>query len=387
MNSEGGRSIALACARRVRLGLWLAACAAVIAGLLTMAAGRASSEREETSRPPEAPSPPVDRLQDPNLTCLIDCHAKPELSMTFPNGDVLPLFFDIEAYRVSVHGERLDCLDCHQRHRDYPHPEVQARTRRDYAWSEYEACKRCHLENYTLTLDSTHFDTLAEGNTDAAICTDCHTAHAVTPLEESRTQIPQTCAKCHEEIYNTYAESVHGSALLEENPDVPHCIDCHGVHDIASATSASFRRESVALCAGCHGDKELMEKYEISSDVLDTYLDDFHGKTVGFYQKQSSEVWPDVAVCSDCHGVHDIKAIDDPESSVVRENLVTTCRKCHPDATSNFPSAWLSHYKPDIKSAPMVYFVVLYYKILIPVMVTGLGLNIMLDLWRLARNR
>jgi predicted CXXCH cytochrome family protein len=372
---------------RVRLLLSLAVCAAVITGLFTFASGRASSlDKEEAPDDGVAASPP-DRQQESTLACMVGCHDDPELAMTFPNGDVLPLYFDVAAYHGSVHGERLDCLDCHQRHNDYPHPDIEARSRRDYAWAEYEACKRCHLENYTLTLDSMHFDTLAAGDTDAAICTDCHTAHTVTPMEGSRTSIPKTCSTCHGEIYESYAESVHGSALREENPDVPDCIACHGVHNIASATTSSFRQGSVDLCAGCHGNEELMDRYDISSNVLKTYLDDYHGKTVGFYQSQSSEVWPDVAVCSDCHGIHDIKAADDPESSVVKQNLVTTCRKCHQDATANFPSAWLSHYEPDIRNAPLVYFVVVYYKILIPVMVVGLGLNVALDMWRLARNR
>src|SRR3972149_1298656 len=182
----------------------------------------------------------------------------------------------------------------------------------------------------------------------AATSPPCPGAHPVTSLEGARPEIARPCSPCHSKIYASYAQSVHGAALAEDNPDVPTCIDCHGVHDIASATTASFRRGSVLLCAKCHAEKKLMDKYDISSDVLKTYLDDFHGKTVGFYQDQSSEVWPDVAVCSDCHGVHDIKPADDPGSSVVKANLVKTCRRCHEDATTNFPSAWLSHSEPPM---------------------------------------
>ena len=221
----------------------------------------------------------------------------------------------------------------------------------------------------------------------AAIGPACPSAPAVTSLEGSRIEIARPCSSCHAKIYKSYAQSVHGAALAEDNPDVPSCIDCHGVHDIASATTASFRRGSVLLCAKCHADEKLMDKYDVSSDVLKTYLDDFHGKTVGFYQDQSSKVWPDVAVCSDCHGVHDIKPADDPGSRVVKANLVNTCRRCHADATTNFPSARLSHYEPSIDKASIVYFIKQYYRFLIPLMVVGLGLNVALDLWRLARNR
>ena len=130
-----------------------------------------------------------------------------------------------------------------------------------------------------------------------------------------------------------------------------------------------------------------MDKYGISSKVFKTYLDDFHGKTVGFYQEESPDVWPDVAVCTDCHGVHDIMAVDNPDAPVLKENLVEVCRRCHSDATTNFPSAWLSHYEPSPNKAALVYFVKQYYRVLIPLMVVGLALNIVFDLWRLARNR
>jgi predicted CXXCH cytochrome family protein len=368
---------------RWRVLLLLAVCAVVAVAFALLAPRGGLAVRGEGTAAPDGTGWSPDSSDEPCLKC----HRDPDLSMTFPSGEALSLTFDVETFRESVHGDRLDCIDCHQRHREYPHPPLGVLNRRDYARAEYEACKRCHFENYTRTLDSMHFDAMAEGNADAAICTDCHTAHAVTQLEESRTEIVETCSECHDDIYQDYAQSVHGAALSDENPDVPDCIVCHGVHNIASATTAAFRRESVDLCAECHADKALMDKYDISSRLLETYLDDFHGKTVGFYQKESAEVWPDVAVCTDCHGVHDIKSVDDPESSVIKENLVTTCRKCHADATSNFPSAWLSHYEPTIDKASLVFFIRQYYMVLIPAMVVGLALNVLLDLWRLARNR
>jgi hypothetical protein len=49
-----------------------------------------------------------------------------------------------------------------------------------------------------------------------------------------------------------------------------------------------------------------------------------------------------------------------------KENLLATCRKCHPGADANFPTAWLSHYTPNPSQAPVVYFVDLFYKVFIP---------------------
>ena len=76
--------------------------------------------------------------------------------------------------------------------------------------------------------------------------------------------------------------------------------------------------------------------------------------------------------CTDCHGVHDIQKVDAPTSRVVQANLIQTCRKCHPDATRNFPESWLSHYEPTPHKAAAVWAVQLFYKIVIPFVVGGL---------------
>ena len=355
--------------------------------LLGTTGGLVSSSHAESQAPLLTSLGASDQASSADQDCLT-CHEEPGLTMTLDSGEMISLYVDSDLLADSVHGDKLGCSDCHVRNQIYPHTPPNVYSARDFARAEYELCKRCHFENYTKTLDSIHYEQMAAGNAAAPLCTDCHTAHEVRRLEESRTQLVSTCATCHDGIYQQYGVSVHGSALREEdNPDVPDCITCHGVHDILSATTPSFHLGSLDLCADCHTNKELMDKYGISSDVLRTYLDDFHGKTVGFYQKQSSQAWIETPLCVDCHGVHDIRPADDPESSVFRENLLPTCQKCHPDATPNFPSAWLSHYEPSLSKAPIVFLVKEYYRYLIPIMVGGLMLHIMLDLWRLARNR
>jgi hypothetical protein len=84
----------------------------------------------------------------------------------------------------------------------------------------------------------------------------------------------------------------------------------------------------------------------------------------------------------DCHGVHDIKAPNDPNSTVIKQNLLATCQKCHPGATINFPSAWLSHYKPSPTHFPLVYYVNLFYNIFIPTVLGGMVLFVVSDATR-----
>jgi hypothetical protein len=95
-------------------------------------------------------------------------------------------------------------------------------------------------------------------------------------------------------------------------------------------------------------------------------VSDFHGTTVKLFEHQDPNAEVNKAVCYDCHGVHDIRSPDDPESSVIQENLLSTCQRCHPDATANFSTAWLSHYEPSPERYPIVYYVNLFYSIFIP---------------------
>ena len=323
------------------------------------------------------------QADDENAACLV-CHKNPELKTRLPSGEELSLYVDPEVFNASVHGKQgQKCTACHTNIRGYPHPAIGALDRRDFQLDRYTQCRSCHLQQYELTLDSIHARALAGGDRNAALCTDCHGSHDITPPREPRWKISITCSKCHSTVFNQYKESVHGAVLLEEsNPDVPTCIDCHGVHSIEDPLTARFRLKSPWICADCHTDPARMSKYGLSTDVLDSYVADFHGTTVELFVKQSPDQPTNKAVCYDCHGVHNIKKITDPEASVVKENLLHTCRQCHPDATSNFPAAWVGHYRASPERHPLVYYIQLFYKVLIPTVIGFFVLYILLDIAR-----
>ncbi len=312
-----------------------------------------------------------------NKACL-ECHGKPGLTKTLDNGDVLDLYVDPATYASSIHGkDGYACVQCHTNLGEYPHPEFTATDLRDVTLQLTGVCDRCHSGQYNLTMDSVHAAAQASGQRQAAVCADCHGSHNVQQwtdpkthalLSEARLKIPITCAKCHNAIYQKYQTSVHGKALTQEgNTDVPTCIDCHGVHNIGNPTTTAFRLKSPQLCAGCHTNPVLMDKYGISTDVLNTYVADFHGTTVTLFEKQSPDAQTNKPVCYDCHGVHDISRVDDPTTGLeMQQNLLARCQVCHPDATSNFPSAWMSHYIPSPNHFGAVYYVNLFYKIFIP---------------------
>ncbi len=319
------------------------------------------------------------------------CHGPPGKSMVFPNGDEVSISIDGNALHASVHGlgndwQELACTDCHQNY-NYPHPPVEAASAREYTIEKTELCGRCHETQHEGQMDSVHAEALAEGNLDAATCVDCHTAHNTPVPDQPRSRIPQMCRQCHSTIFDDYAVSVHGQALLnDENPDVPTCIECHGVHNINDPTTALFRNRSPELCASCHANQEMMTHYDISVDVFETYVDDFHGTTVTLFQSNDPNTPTNKAVCYDCHGVHAILAPDDPEAGI-KENLLVTCQQCHPDATANFPDAWTGHHRPSLRDNPLMFLVNIFYAIVIPSTVAFLGFLVATDIYRKARGR
>jgi nitrate/TMAO reductase-like tetraheme cytochrome c subunit len=331
---------------------------------------------------------------EPDNEFCLGCHSNPAMSKAFPNGDVLSLYIDSAKFTQAVHWqEGIACITCHMAMEQVPHPELTAQTKRDAKYQLYTICQECHFEQYNNVLDSVHQTALAGGNKNAAICTDCHNPHTQTRITNKETgeillsahlAIPQTCAQCHSAIYDAYKESVHGKALTEYgNLDVPTCIDCHGVHNIQDPTTALFRNDTPLLCAKCHTNETLMEKYGISTNVLSTYVADFHGTTVTLFEETNPNLPTNKPVCTDCHGIHDIKNVNDPTTGIaLKKNLLVKCQRCHPDATANFPDSWMSHYQPSAEVYPIVYFVNLFYKILIPTVLGGMGLFVLTDIYR-----
>ena len=238
---------------------------------------------------------------------------------------------------------------------------------------------------------SIHYKLLSQGRLDAPSCTDCHGAHYTTYVGDDRVSIPRKCHRCHKEIFVTYANSVHGNALFNEaNLDVPTCVDCHSPHSIKGSSSTAFHERIPEMCSNCHADKEVMAKYGLSTNVVKTYLSDFHGVTLGLYRKEKGDKFEPsrpIAVCTDCHGTHNITDTTGPDSTVLRDNLLQRCRMCHKGATADFPDTWLSHYGPTLKNAPLVFIITWAYRILMPLMLAGLLLQVFLHIWRYLVNR
>jgi len=104
-----------------------------------------------------------------------------------------------------------------------------------------------------------------------------------------------------------------------------------------------------------------MDKYGLSAEVYDLYELSWHGVAVTVYKAMWPTIWHESAVCTDCHGVHNIRTSDDPKSLVNTDNLLKTCQECHPGAGPNWTNAWTGHHKISLERTPFLFYVDAFY--------------------------
>ena len=161
-------------------------------------------------------------------------------------------------------------------------------------------------------------------------CVDCHTdvkslAHD-TPPQKVR------CAQCHADAQEAYSHSKHAIARKAGAP-AAGCQDCHGgAHEVMAADDpkSPVNHENVPYtCGRCHGQKFLMESRGESAQPFISYQESVHGRAT---EKGSQKA----AVCTDCHGAHEILPANDAKSPIYKFNVPSTCGKCHTDIDSTF---------------------------------------------------
>jgi len=228
----------------------------------------------------------------------------------------------------------------------------------------------------SLYVDAQHVNTSAHRYID---CTTCHTAdpHKVaTPL--SKLSLAEKCGTCHQYEYQLHLNSIHGQQLVQGNPDVATCVDCHSsdanphnVIRVLEYNAPTYKKNIADTCAKCHNDKALMADYGIVEKVYESYMRSFHGKAVELSSNQIAQV--DAATCTNCHGFHDVKSVNDPSSPVAGlDNLAKTCEQCHAGAGVQFAAGFLGHKEASRQNvAPVHYTEILFRIVLTSVIIFG----------------
>ncbi len=253
-----------------------------------------------------------------NDVCL-GCHSDPSLTAQI-NGKQVSLGVDGDKFKASIHSA-FACVDCHADVKNAPHDPTPVMPK----------CSTCHADQQTAYDHGVHAKAAAAGNTNVAKCQDCHgNVHEVLPSSDPKSKvahnnIPQTCGACHGQKFvmassgvssapfTSYQESVHGKAVAAGSEKAAVCTDCHGEHDILGAVDpkSPINKFNVpATCAKCH------------NDIKQQYVQSTHGQAIARGNWQAP-------VCTDCHGIHTIKAPTNPTSSVAAANVKNTCAACH----------------------------------------------------------
>jgi len=253
-------------------------------------------------------------------------------------------------YAGSIHGVShtlgasgaASCSDCHGKHDILSHTDTKAST---YKLNLPKTCAACHsneglTQEYQIKyphvadqyMESIHGRALMEmGLIVAPSCNDCHGIHDIKRAVDRDSPIhggnvAKTCGKCHVKVEQIYNQSVHGKLLEDPNGKGPVCSDCHTAHEVEKPQNGHFKMASDKRCGRCH------------EDSLTHYRDTYHGKAMALGKPN---VASDVAACYDCHGHHDVLPPSDPKSRLSKQNILETCRKCHPEAQQGFTG-----YKP-----------------------------------------
>jgi cytochrome b subunit of formate dehydrogenase/nitrate/TMAO reductase-like tetraheme cytochrome c subunit len=255
-----------------------------------------------------------------NEECLA-CHSDTTLTKDV-NGKKVSLFVDADKMKASIHGSMFACVDCHKDIKSSPHENTPAKI----------TCAQCHADAQAAYQHSYHATARKPDGGVPATCSDCHgDAHTILPASDPKSpvyhsNVPATCGTCHAQKFLmestgnsaqpfvSYQESVHGRAVKNGSQSAAVCTDCHGAHDILPANdpkSLINKFNVPQTCGKCH------------AGVQTVFMESIHGQALS----RGNGLAP---VCTDCHGIHTIKAPSDPNSSVSDQNLSsTTCARCH----------------------------------------------------------
>jgi formate dehydrogenase gamma subunit len=255
-----------------------------------------------------------------NDDCLA-CHGDSTLTKEV-NGKPVSLYVSPEKFKDSIHGSMFSCVDCHTDIKSSMHEANPAKVN----------CAQCHKDQQAVYDRSLHAKAIVAGDGNAATCVNCHgSPHEVLPASDPKSKvnhanIPATCGACHgqkfvmepsglsTQAFVAYQDSVHGRGVAAGIMKSAVCTDCHGTHEILSpmdAKSPIFKFNVPGTCAKCH------------EAVKQQFTNSIHGQAIARGEWQAP-------VCTDCHGIHGIKAKQDPNSTVSAQNLAqATCARCH----------------------------------------------------------
>ncbi|MDP2912643.1 MAG: cytochrome b/b6 domain-containing protein, partial [Candidatus Omnitrophota bacterium] len=165
-----------------------------------------------------------------------------------------------------------------------------------------------------------------------SLCTSCHSDARDIAHQEKPAKV--NCANCHKYESLAYNASDHGQAAKYGIP-AAGCPDCHGrphaILDTRNAKSPAYRQNIPETCARCHDDEKRMAKYNLlEENPSATYRETVHGKAL------KEKGLASAAICTDCHGSHNLSSPANPKSRIYWSNVPSTCGRCHENVLNTY---------------------------------------------------
>ena len=266
-----------------------------------------------------------------NEECM-KCHKEPHLTSGRLDGSLAKLQVELEPFKKTLHGKKLECIDCH---------EDAASARHCRSGFQKINCLACHSK--------------IEG---------LFPLGARDRLKKKKIRIPK-----RKMVGDSYYQSQHGKALLAGKENAPNCYHCHTRHYIFGAKSklSTVNRANLTkTCGSCHKERKISTLLE----HLTTFRFEAH-------RKGDMSFDYDRGNCIDCHqgeAVHGLK---------VNEAL---CVRCH-DTKAKIKGVALAglgpfHLYPDYENQYSIWCLRNFYGLLVLLLLVGAGCGLLLFILR-----
>lgn len=218
---------------------------------------------------------------------------------------------------VQSMGDIIACASCHDVHSTHkPHMDK----------GTLEACQNCHPGYSDMFKGSVHEPLLDNGKMS---CLTCHKTHQIEGSVDSE---QFGCGACHTQVEEHYRGSSHRLARLRGDKLAADCGDCHNGHKVLSPKNPDSPVNHVNIpntCGKCHTDSVVVTSNFVKLPIsLPNYLQSVHG--TGWKEGKKT------AVCSDCHGSHNLYNAGDTKSAINKRNIAATCGQCHQKEMINY---------------------------------------------------
>ncbi len=199
--------------------------------------------------------------------------------------------------------------------------------------SQTESCMECHSDPEEAPVPN--LDLMDSSVHEGMDCTDCHEGVDDYPHKGNPNKV--SCLDCHDDLEKNFTSDSHGVGLVKEKGSLAKaCAACHGhAHEMRPLNhpdSPVARVNQIKVCGECHADTKSPTRVTAVSHPLDSYLMSIHGELNG----EGNE---DAALCTDCHGVHEIRPKNDPRSKVFAANIPETCGRCHEQEEADYETS------------------------------------------------